>query len=287
MKINAACEALAAITKTKRKIDPSKGIVMKEIDNAIYDHISATWWDEDGFMSLLRTSVNPPRSEYFRKVLVERLHRDPHELRVLDVGCGGGLLSEQFAAMGCDVTGIDLSAPTLMAARRHAEASGLSIRYLEGSAERLDFESGTFDVVCCCDVLEHVDSPDTVVREISRVLKPGGVFFFDTINRTFRSKLIAIKFAQDWRVTRLIPRDVHVWEKFIRPQELTHLLDRHGMPEFEFAGLSPAMNPLTVLSALIRNKLGRMSFAELGTRIRLKQSSDLSISYMGFALRPS
>jgi ubiquinone biosynthesis O-methyltransferase len=259
---------------------------MQEIDNAIYDRISTTWWDEDGFMSLLRTSVNPPRFEFFRKVLVERLRRDPGGLHVLDVGCGGGLLSERFAAMGCDVTGIDRSVPTLSAARRHAEASALPIRYLEGSAERLAFDSATFDVVCCCDVLEHVDSPDAVMREISRVLKPGGVFFFDTINRTLRSKLVAIKFAQDWRLTRLIPPDVHVWEKFIRPHELAHLLDRNGMPEFELAGLSPAMNPLTALGALIRNKLGRMSFAELGTRIRLKQSTDLSISYMGFALRP-
>jgi len=260
---------------------------MQEIDNAIYDRISTTWWDEDGFMSLLRTSVNPPRFEFFRKVLIERLARDPKELRVLDVGCGGGLLSEQFTAMGCEVTGIDRSVPTLDAAHRHAQASGLSIRYMEGSAEQLDFDSGTFDVVCCCDVLEHVDSPDAVMREISRVLKPGGVFFFDTINRTLRSKLVAIKLAQDWRLTRLIPRDVHVWEKFIRPHELTHLLDRNGMPEFELAGLSPAMNPLTALGALVRNKLGRMTFAELGEKIRLKQSNNLSISYMGFALRTS
>ena len=259
---------------------------MQEIDNAIYDRISDTWWDEDGFMSLLRTSVNPPRFEFFRKALVERLRQDPQELRVLDVGCGGGLLSEQFAAMGCDVTGIDRSVPTLAAARRHAEASGLSIRYLEGSAEQLDFTPGTFDVVCCCDVLEHVDSPDAVMHEISRVLKPGGVFFFDTINRTFRSKLVAIKFAQDWRLTRLIPRDVHVWGKFIRPHELTQLLARNGMPEFELAGLSPAVNPFTALGALIQNKLGKMTFAELGARIKLKQSTNLSISYMGFALRP-
>ena len=260
---------------------------MQEVDNAIYDRVATTWWDQDGFMALLRTSVNPPRFAFFREALTKRLGKDPRGLRVLDVGCGGGLLSEEFAALGCDVTGIDLSLPTLAAASRHAMASGLSIRYLEGSAEQLAFESGTFDVVCCCDVLEHVDSPDAVIGEISRVLKPGGLFFFDTINRTLKSKLVAIKAAQDWRLTRLIPRDVHVWEKFIRPGELVALLERHGMPNSELAGLSPAMSPFTALSALIQNKLGKMTFAELGTRIKLKQSNDLSISYMGVAGRAS
>lgn len=258
---------------------------MPAIDNTIYDHVSSTWWDEDGFMALLRTSVNPPRFDYFREVLVERLRLDPRGLRVLDVGCGGGLLSEAFATLGCDVTGVDRSLPTLAAARSHAERSGLAIRYLEGSAETLPFDAQTFDIVCCCDVLEHVDDPDVVVREISRLLKPGGAFLFDTINRTLRSKLVAIKLAQDWRLTRLIPRDVHVWDKFIRPEELARMLDCHGMPQYELAGLSPSMNPLSAIGALVRNKLGRMSFAELGSKLKLKQSSDLSISYMGYALR--
>jgi 2-polyprenyl-6-hydroxyphenyl methylase / 3-demethylubiquinone-9 3-methyltransferase len=258
---------------------------MPTIDNAIYDRIPATWWDEDGFMALLRTSVNPPRFDYFRQALIERLRLDPGALQLLDVGCGGGLLSEPFAALGCSVTGVDRSLPTLNAARAHAERSGLSIRYLEASAESLPFEAQSFDVVCCCDVLEHVDDLDRVISEIARVLKPGGVFFFDTINRTLTSKLVAIKLAQDWRLTRLIPPDVHVWDKFIRPDELARLLQRHGMPGCELAGLSPAMNPFTAVLALVRTKLGRMRFAELGARLKLKASNDLSISYMGFALR--
>ncbi len=258
---------------------------MPTIDNAIYDHIPATWWEQDGFMALLRTSVNPPRFDYFRGVLIDRLRLDPRALRVLDVGCGGGLLSEAFAALGCRVTGIDRSAPTLGAARAHAVTSGLDIAYLEASAESLPFDAQQFDVVCCCDVLEHVDDLDKVVAEIARVLEPGGVFFFDTINRTLRSKLVAIKLAQDWRLTRLIPRDVHVWEQFVRPDELAALLELHGVPSCEAVGLSPAVNPLKALSALVQNKLGRMSFADLGARLKLKQSTDLSIAYMGFAVR--
>lgn len=256
---------------------------MPAINNKIYDEVHATWWDQDGFMALLRTSVNPPRVEYFRDVL-NRLHLDPAQLQVLDVGCGGGLLSEAFAKLGCNVTGIDRSVPTLSAAREHAENGGLSIRYLEGSAEVLPFPPQQFDLVCCCDVLEHVDDLDAVVGEIARVLKPGGIFLFDTINRTLRSKLIAIKLAQDWPLTRLIPQDVHVWEKFIRPDELVAAMEKYGLASSELTGLSPALRP-AALGAFLQHKLGRLNFGELGKRLELRRSRDLSVSYMGFALR--
>ena len=258
---------------------------MSTINNGIYDEVHSTWWEEDGFMALLRTSVNPPRFEYFKDLLVNRLGLKPDKLDVLDVGCGGGLLSEPFAALGCNVTGVDRSLPTLNAARAHAGKSGLTIRYLEASAESLPFNDKAFDVVCCCDVLEHVDDLEKVISEISRVLKPGGVFFFDTINRTLRSKLVAIKLAQDWRLTRLIPQDVHVWDKFIRPDELVDLLEKRSLSKCELAGLSPAVNPITALNGLVQHRLGNMSFAELGTKLKLKRSNDLSISYMGYALR--
>ena len=179
---------------------------MQAIDNAIYDRISADWWSDDSFMALLRNAVNPPRFAYFRDALVQRFGRVPSSLSVLDVGCGGGLLAERFAAIGCTVTGVDRSLPTLGAAREHALSAGLDIRYLEGDAAALPFEAAQFDVVCCCDVLEHVDDVDLVVGEIARVMTPEGILFFDTINRTWRSKLLAIKLAQDWLPTRLVPR---------------------------------------------------------------------------------
>jgi 2-polyprenyl-6-hydroxyphenyl methylase/3-demethylubiquinone-9 3-methyltransferase len=256
----------------------------RRVDNGIYDRVHATWWDEDGFMALLRTSVNPGRSAYFRRVLCERLQREPAGLQLLDVGCGGGLLAEEFARMGFAVTGLDRSQPSLQAARAHAERDGLDIEYLEGEADTLPFEAQRFDVVSCCDVLEHVDEPRRVLGEIARVLKPGGVFLFDTINRTLRSKLVAIKLAQDWRPTRFIPRDVHVWDKFITPDELSEYMRSQRLWSCEMVGLSPPRNPVPAFGAFVRHKLGRLSFAELGARMRLEQSRDLSISYMGFAL---
>jgi len=260
---------------------------MQTIDNAIYDRIPASWWSDGSFMALLRNAVNPPRFAYFHEALLQRFGSKPQALSVLDVGCGGGLLAERFAALGGAVTGVDRSLPTLAAAREHAQSMGFDIRYQEGDAHALPFDVAQFDVVCCCDVLEHVDDVDRVVSEVARVLKPGGIFFFDTINRTWRSKLLAIKAAQDWALTRVVPRNVHVWEKFVRPQELSASLQRHGLSAHEFVGLSPAMNPITALVSLVRLKLGRISFGEMGRTLALAKSSDLSLSYMGIATRPT
>lgn len=257
---------------------------MPTIDNDIYNHIHATWWNEDGFMAMLRTSVNPPRFEYFRKVL-DRLSLTPENLAVLDVGCGGGFLAEQFADIGCNVTGIDRSVPTLAAARAHADKQGYVIQYVEGSGESLPFAAQQYDIVCCCDVLEHVDDIDAVMVEIARVLKPGGVFLYDTINRTIKSKLVAIKMAQDWPLTRFMPRDVHVWDKFIRPSELAHSLEKCGLVSREMTGLALKINPISAAIHFARQKLGKISFAELGEKLRLTESHDLDISYMGFAVR--
>src|SRR5215216_2632659 len=142
------------------------------INNAVYDSLS--WWDEDGLLQALR-ALNPTRFSYMRRILVEELRLNPVGLKTLDIGCGGGILAEEFARLGCAVTGLDLSEPTLKAARLHAQETGLSIDYRQGTAEALPFADGAFDVVYCCDVLEHVSKPDKVIAESARVLKPGGV----------------------------------------------------------------------------------------------------------------
>ena len=209
------------------------------IDNDLYDRLSDSWWDEDGVLNLLRVAMNPPRFGYFSEVLSSVLHADPHGKTALDVGCGGGLLAEEFAALGCTVTGLDPSLASLKAAGTHAEKQKLDISYLAALGERIPFENASFDIVYCCDVLEHVTDLDKVISEIARVLKPDGVFFFDTLNRTLKSRLVAIKLWQDWKWTRFMPRNLHVWEMFIKPRELSDIMRSCGMATGEVVGIAP------------------------------------------------
>lgn len=253
------------------------------INNAYYDEVAGEWWDDDCPLSMLRTSLNPGRFKYFRDQL-EALEVEGSGHLALDVGCGGGFLAEEFAQLGFHVTGLDPSAATLETARGHAEQMGLSINYEQGVGESLPFESASFDLVYCCDVLEHVNSLDQVIAEISRVLKPGGYFFFDTINRTWASYLLHIKVMQDIPLTRLLPRDVHVWDMFIKPKELELVMDSHGMRAEEFVGLSPKLKVRSALDFL-KLKTGGISSGEFGRRMEMKKSRDLSGSYMGYAVK--
>src|SRR5713101_4863722 len=139
------------------------------VDNEIYNRLSSTWWDESAF-AILRTGANPGRFGYFREVLLKKVGVDPVGKKALDVGCGGGLLAEEFARLGCQVTGVDPSEPSLATARKHTQQSGLDITYQVGVGEHLPFADASFDIVICCDVLEHVDDVAQVIQEISRVL---------------------------------------------------------------------------------------------------------------------
>ena len=152
--------------------------VYQQIDNALYNEPGDIWWDENRIMHLLKSSINPVRAGYFRRLLDQAFKLDYRGIQALDVGCGGGILAEEFAGMGFRVTGIDPSAQSLATARQHAQSMGLAIDYQHGTGESIPFADGTFPVVYCCDVLEHVRDLPKVIREIYRVTKPGGVFFF-------------------------------------------------------------------------------------------------------------
>jgi 2-polyprenyl-6-hydroxyphenyl methylase/3-demethylubiquinone-9 3-methyltransferase len=173
--------------------------------------------------------------------------------RVLDLGCGGGLLAEALAKEGAAVTGIDLSERALQTARDHAAAGGLRIRYQRGRAEALPCADASFDAVVCGDCLEHVDDLDRVIGEVARVLRDGGVFCYDTFNRNFLSRVI-VGWLVEWHLRREYRRlnvtagsgAVHDWRKFIKPAELTALMARHGLGGGELRGVRPRPGGLQV-----------------------------------------
>lgn len=255
------------------------------INNQMYNELAGSWWDENGPLHLLKAMVNPWRVPYFTDAIKERFGPDLGQVRLLDVGCGGGVLAEEFARLGCKVTGIDVSAESLDVARAHARSENLSIDYQVGSATELPFDGGSFEVVSCCDLLEHVPRWERVIAEVERVLTPGGLFLFDTINRTPQSKFSFIFGLQEWSFTRLFPRDTHVWEMFITPKELTDVLEKHGMRVKGLSGGAIARNPFGTLQEVRRHKRGEINVAELGRRLELKHGPDLSLNYLGYAQR--
>jgi 2-polyprenyl-6-hydroxyphenyl methylase/3-demethylubiquinone-9 3-methyltransferase len=256
------------------------------VDNDLYRRMGHAWWDDDaGEFSSIRFFIHPVRFGYFKRLLDQERGPVAGGLALLDVGCGGGFLAEDFARSGLRVTGVDPAPESILAAQTHAASSGLSIEYQTGRGEELPFADAAFDAVTCCDVLKHVDYVDRVVSEVARVLKPGGLFFFDTINRTFASKLVMIKVKQEWRATAFVPPNSHVWERFIKPAELGHVLSRHGLVQRGLRGVTVRCNPLSAWLNLRRRAKGRISFRELGRRLAFCEGDDLQASYMGYAER--
>lgn len=258
---------------------------MKTINND-YDTKARLWWSEDeGEFSSIRYFVHPTRLAYFLGV-IGQLHASGHTgMTALDVGCGGGFLSEDLAKGGLRVTGIDPSKGSILAASSHASGSGLSIEYRVGHGEELPFRDGTFDMVFCCDVLEHVSSVSTVISEVSRVLKKGGAFFFDTINRTLISRITIIFVLQECGLTSFGMPDSHVWEMFIKPEELVSVLRDNGISCADLKGIVPKRHGLSALIGLYKAAHGRMTYRELGSRMQFTASDDLSGSYMGYGIK--
>jgi 2-polyprenyl-6-hydroxyphenyl methylase / 3-demethylubiquinone-9 3-methyltransferase len=255
------------------------------VDNDVYERLGGSWWDEASPLNLLHGSFTPGRFGYFRDVLARRLGGGLAGLRVLDIGCGGGFLAEEFAAIGCQVTGVDPSPASVSAARAHAAGRGLHIDYQVGAGEELPAPDAAFGVACCCDVLEHVSDLDRVISETARVLRPGGLYLFDTINRTLASKLLAIKVMQQWPLTRLTDVALHDWDMFITPAELAGTLERHGLALGGVTGLGPRARPLAALRGLVSARRGRITYGELSRRLDVGPVRTTAVSYMGFATR--
>jgi 2-polyprenyl-6-hydroxyphenyl methylase/3-demethylubiquinone-9 3-methyltransferase len=256
----------------------------QKINNDIYRSQGHSWWDDDvGEFSTLRFWINPVRFGYFTRVISREQALERGQRRLLDVGCGGGVLAEEFARAGFEVTGIDPAPESIATARAHAAQSGLRIEYQTGTGEHLPFPENSFDHVACCDVLEHVDDVDRVVGEIGRVLKPGGLFFYDTINRTLISKLALIKVMQEWPSTAFAAPNSHVFEKFIKPEELAERFGKHRLESLEMRGIVSRANPIAAWLDFRRRAKGKLTFRELGQRLGFQESDHLEASYMGCA----
>ncbi len=193
-----------------------------------YNKQGATWWNDDSPFYVLK-SMNEPRFQFFDKFMLSW-----KDLNVLDIGCGGGFTCEVMAKKGATVSGIDRSDISIETAKAHAKESDLGIDYRCGVAENLPYEDDRFDVITCVDVLEHVENVDKVIAEVTRVLKPGGVFLFDTINKTFKSKLIMIWLLE--HIKKEIPKGTHDWNMFIKPSQMTGYLEEKGFGNIELAG---------------------------------------------------
>jgi 2-polyprenyl-6-hydroxyphenyl methylase/3-demethylubiquinone-9 3-methyltransferase len=254
------------------------------VDNTIYDRPEDIWWGEDEPLTVIRTALNPARLTYFGRVL-DDLGMAVTDRSVLAVGCGGGLLSEELARMGAHVIGVDPAEGSVLTARRHAEEHGLDIDYRCGAGESLPLEDGSVDIVCCVDVLEHVHDLDAVLRETARVLKPGGLYLFDTVNRTRLSRLVMIKLCQDWSRTGWMPPHLHDWAAFITPDELREAASRAGLAIQEITGMAPGPKPPQLYVLLRRLKKGRMTHAEFGRRTEFRLTPDLRVTYIGYGVK--
>ena len=197
---------------------------------ARFDATAQRWWDPQGEFRPLHV-LNPVRLDYVDDRAGLR------GKRVLDVGCGGGLLSEAMARRGATVTGIDLAPLTIEVAELHALESNLQVRYVRESAEtHAVHSSGAYDVITCMEMLEHVPEPDSVLRALHTLVKPGGHVFVSTLNRNLKSYLLAVVGAE--YVLNLLARGTHTYERFIKPSELAGWARAAGLQLADIAGLA-------------------------------------------------
>lgn len=200
-----------------------------------FDRLAASWWDPKGEMGPLH-ALNPPRVRF-----IDQSCGGLRDKLALDVGCGGGILTEALAARGAQAMGIDLAEAALDVARQHARKSGLAIEYRACAAEVLAREQpAAFDVVCCLEMLEHVPDPGSVVQACFDLVRAGGDVVFSTINRKPKSFALAIVGAE--YLTGLIPRGTHDYARFIRPSELAQWCRDAGLEPVQVRGLR--YNPL-------------------------------------------
>lgn len=214
-----------------------------EEDLAKYERLGDDWWDPNGPMGALH-KFNPVRVAWITSLLAG-VTPDPAALplagkRILDVGCGGGILSESLARLGADMVGIDPATNNIAVATRHAQGAGLAIGYRATTVETLAATGESFDAVLIMEVIEHVRDVTGFVRDAGAMVRPGGLMFGATLNRTLKSWALAIVGAE--YVLRWLPRGTHDWHQFVTPDEFSRHIRRAGLTPFDAAGVT--YNPL-------------------------------------------
>ncbi len=221
-----------------------------------FSHHAGDWWNPEGAFRPLHR-LNPARLEYVRDRACAHFARDPQKrhslkgLKILDVGCGGGLLAEPLARLGGSVTGLDASGQTIAIARQHAKTSGLAIDYQVSSIEDLAQKKNRYDLITALEVAEHVADLDAFFDALKKLLKPNGLVIMSTLNRTPKSFLLGIVAAE--YVLGWVPRGTHDWRKFIRPSELAKYLEAADLRVNDLTGL--IFNPLRSEFELSANDL--------------------------------
>jgi 2-polyprenyl-6-hydroxyphenyl methylase / 3-demethylubiquinone-9 3-methyltransferase len=223
-----------------KRAKPKKASTVDEAEVERFSALAAEWWDPHGKMAPLH-KLNPVRLQYIRDRAVEQFKRDGKRLdclmglRILDIGCGGGILSEPLCRIGAAVVGVDPSAANIAAAQQHAEAAGLSIDYRIGTAEDLADAGERFDLVLAMEVVEHVTDVELFVRRCAEMVKPGGLMIAATISRTLKSFALAIVGAE--YILRWLPIGTHQWDKFVTPNELEIAMEQGGLRMIDEAGV--------------------------------------------------
>lgn len=207
---------------------------MKRNDQSLYEAYAHRWWDNPLRWQRMLINQERPRLKYF-----DRVAPDWQGLTVLDLGCGGGLTAEALARRGAKVIGVDPGEKSLAVAHKHAQPADLAIDYRPGVGEAIPLEAQSVDRIVCVDVLEHVENLEQVLREVHRVLRPQGLFFFTTVNRNWLSSFLSITMAE--YIFRIIPRGTHEAARYIRPAELQRMLEQIGftVKPGAFVGLGP------------------------------------------------
>ncbi len=233
---------------------------------AKFSAIADEWWDEKGKFGVLH-KFNPVRISYIIEQVTAHFHRDPliekplEGLRFLDIGCGGGLLSEPLARKGAQIVAADPSEKNIKTAMVHAKENNLTIDYRATTAEQLAIDGEVFDIVLNMEVIEHVNDPQTFTKTCASMVKPGGLMFMATMNRTLKSFGLAIIGAE--YVLGWMPKGTHQWEKFIKPEEFKQWVEENGMQQDGMSGVT--FNPITS---------------------KWRRSSDTAVNYMVTCSKP-